>query len=86
MGFVEEDIERVRAATSIVEVIQGYVALRKAGRNWVGLCPFHAEKVVHSTCVKKHRVTNVSVVKLLGTSSLLYKRLNILTFQLRLKN
>ena len=44
MGFVEEDIERVRAATSIVEVIQGYVALRKAGRNWVGLCPFHAEK------------------------------------------
>ena len=44
MAFVEDDIERVRASTSIVEVIQQYVALRKAGRNWVGLCPFHTEK------------------------------------------
>ena len=44
MAFVEDDIERVRASTSIVEIIQQYVALRKAGRNWVGLCPFHTEK------------------------------------------
>ncbi|MGA0878608.1 MAG: DNA primase [Ilumatobacteraceae bacterium] len=44
MAIAAEDIERVRAATSIVEVAQQYVALRKAGRNWVGLCPFHAEK------------------------------------------
>ncbi len=44
MAIVSEDIERVRAATSIVEVVQQYVALRKTGRNWVGLCPFHAEK------------------------------------------
>lgn len=44
MAIAADDIERVRAATSIVEVVQGYVALRKAGRNWVGLCPFHAEK------------------------------------------
>ncbi len=39
-----EDIERVRAAANIADVIQGYVALRRVGRNWVGLCPFHAEK------------------------------------------
>ena len=44
MAIAADDIERVRAATSIVEVVQQYVALRKAGRNWVGLCPFHAEK------------------------------------------
>ena len=44
MGIVVEDIERVRAAANIADIIQGYVALRRVGRNWVGLCPFHAEK------------------------------------------
>jgi DNA primase len=44
VGIVDEDIERVRAAVSLVEVVQQYVALRRQGRRWVGLCPFHAEK------------------------------------------
>ncbi|MGD9703799.1 MAG: DNA primase [Acidimicrobiia bacterium] len=44
MAIVEEDIERVRTTLAIAEVIQPYVALRRVGRNWVGLCPFHAEK------------------------------------------
>ena len=44
MAIVEEDIERVRAGISINDVISPYVALRKVGRNWAGLCPFHAEK------------------------------------------
>ena len=44
MAIVDEDIERIRSTVSIVDVIQGYVALRKQGKNWVGLCPFHAEK------------------------------------------
>lgn len=37
-------VERVRAATDIVEFIGQTVALRRVGRNWVGLCPFHREK------------------------------------------
>ncbi len=44
MAIVDEDIERIRSTVSVVEIIQGYVALRKVGRNWSGLCPFHAEK------------------------------------------
>ena len=44
MGIADDDIEKVRTASSIVDVIQPYVALRRVGRNWVGLCPFHAEK------------------------------------------
>ena len=44
MGIADDDIEKVRTATSIVDIIQPYVALRRVGRNWVGLCPFHAEK------------------------------------------
>ncbi len=44
MGIVDEDIERLRSTVSIVDTVQHYVALKRVGRNWVGLCPFHAEK------------------------------------------
>lgn len=36
--------ERVRSAADIVEVISGYVALKKRGQNYWGCCPFHGEK------------------------------------------
>ena len=44
MAIVDEDLERLRATVSISDVVQQYVALRRVGRNWVGLCPFHAER------------------------------------------
>ena len=44
MAIVEEDLERLRSTAVISDVVQQYVALRRVGRNWVGLCPFHAEK------------------------------------------
>jgi DNA primase len=44
MAIAADDIEALRQRISIVEVVQAYVALRRVGRNWVGLCPFHAEK------------------------------------------
>jgi len=37
-------VERVRAASDIVEFVGQSVALRRSGRNWMGLCPFHDEK------------------------------------------
>jgi len=37
-------INEVRSSASIVEIIGGYVNLRKRGRSHVGLCPFHTEK------------------------------------------
>jgi DNA primase len=37
-------VERVREASDIVEVIRATVSLKRVGRNWVGLCPFHKEK------------------------------------------
>lgn len=44
MGIVDEDVARVRAATDFVAVASEHIALRRVGRRWVGLCPFHAEK------------------------------------------
>jgi len=40
----DEVISQIRDAANIVEVIGQYVQLKKAGRNWKGLCPFHGEK------------------------------------------
>jgi DNA primase len=42
--FTESEIEEVRSRADIVEVIGAHVRLRRAGRNFVGLCPFHNEK------------------------------------------
>lgn len=44
MGIVDEDIARVRDSTDIVAVISEHVQLKRVGRRWSGLCPFHAEK------------------------------------------
>lgn len=40
----DEIIDEVRSSCDIVDVIGGYVQLKKQGRNFVGLCPFHTEK------------------------------------------
>jgi DNA primase len=39
-----EIIEQVRQASSIVEIASQYTTLKRRGRKWVGLCPFHTEK------------------------------------------
>ena len=42
--IAEESIERVAAASDIVEVIGSYFPLKRAGTSWRALCPFHREK------------------------------------------
>lgn len=39
-----QTIDRINAATDIVDVVKEFVTLRKAGVNFKGLCPFHDEK------------------------------------------
>ena len=36
--------EEIRAANDIVDVISQYVTLKRSGRNYFGICPFHREK------------------------------------------
>lgn len=40
----ERLLEELRARLDIVEVISDYVALKRSGQNYKGLCPFHSEK------------------------------------------
>lgn len=42
--YSDELIEEVRSANNIVDVIGGYVSLKKKGSSYFGLCPFHNEK------------------------------------------
>ncbi|MDH7515619.1 MAG: DNA primase [Bacteroidota bacterium] len=44
MRIPEEKIEEIRTAADIVEVVGEVVRLKKSGRYYVGLCPFHHEK------------------------------------------
>ncbi|UCE23282.1 MAG: DNA primase [Candidatus Zixiibacteriota bacterium] len=40
----QETIEQIRQATDIVQIIGDYIRLKKRGRNFLSLCPFHTEK------------------------------------------
>jgi DNA primase len=42
--FPQELIDQIRDANDIVDLITEYVPLKKRGKNYVGLCPFHTEK------------------------------------------
>ena len=45
MGRIpEETIQDIRNRVDIVGLIGRYVDLKRAGRNFKGLCPFHSEK------------------------------------------
>ncbi len=44
MGIHDDDVAAVRAASDIVQIVTEYTPLRRVGRQWSGLCPFHSEK------------------------------------------
>src|SRR5512137_1486473 len=52
--FSSATLEQIRAASDIVDVIGSYVPLKRAGANFVALCPFHKEKTP-SFNVNPHR-------------------------------
>jgi DNA primase len=44
VGILDEDVAQVRDATDIVALVGERLSLKRVGRRFVGLCPFHAEK------------------------------------------
>ena len=56
MRIPESKIEEIRHTASIVDVISGHVQLRKRGKNYVGLCPFHSEKTPSFTVSEEKQI------------------------------
>src|SRR5213080_1208969 len=52
--FSSATLEQVRAASDIVDVVGSYIPLKRAGANFVAICPFHKEKTP-SFNVNPHR-------------------------------
>src|SRR5205823_8373082 len=44
MGILDDDVARVREATDLVALAGEHIALKRVGRRFMGLCPFHTEK------------------------------------------
>src|SRR5699024_9364057 len=52
----EEFIENVRKSNDIVEVVEEYVQLKKQGKNYFGLCPFHNENSPSFSVTKEKQI------------------------------
>ena len=44
MRYSDELLEEIRSRNDIIDIISQYVTLKRSGRNYFGLCPFHNEK------------------------------------------
>jgi DNA primase len=56
MRIPPEKIEEIRSSSDIVDVISQHVRLKKRGKNFVGLCPFHQEKTPSFTVSQEKQV------------------------------
>ncbi len=56
MRIPEQKIEQVKSSVSIVDIISEYVQLRKRGKNYTGLCPFHNEKTPSFTVSEEKQI------------------------------
>ena len=49
-------MDELRSRSDIVQIVSGYVALNKKGRNYWGLCPFHGEKTASFSVNGEHQL------------------------------
>jgi len=53
---MDDFLQKLKEQADIVEVVAGYVALRRTGKNYVGLCPFHQEKTPSFTVSPENNI------------------------------
>lgn len=73
----DELIQRIKDENDIVDVVSEYVRLKKTGRNYIGLCPFHTEKTP-SFSVSREK----EIFKCFGCG----EAGNVLTFIMKIRN
>lgn len=56
MRFDDSKIEEIKNRVDIVELASEYLTLKKAGRNYLGLCPFHQEKTPSFTVNREKQI------------------------------
>ncbi len=56
MRFDESKIEEIKSRIDIVALAGEYLTLKKAGRNYLGLCPFHQEKTPSFTVSREKQI------------------------------
>ncbi|MHB8137136.1 MAG: DNA primase [Smithellaceae bacterium] len=56
MRFDDSKIEEIKSRVDIVELASDYLTLKKAGRNYLGLCPFHQEKTPSFTVNREKQI------------------------------
>jgi DNA primase len=56
MRIPENKIEEIRSAANIVDIISEFINLRKRGKNFIGLCPFHNEKTPSFTVSEEKQI------------------------------
>ncbi len=56
MRISENKIEEIRSAANIVDVISEFIPLKKRGKNFLGLCPFHNEKTPSFTVSEEKQI------------------------------
>ena len=54
--FDDNKIEEIKSRVDIVELASEYLTLKKAGRNFIGLCPFHQEKTPSFTVNREKQI------------------------------
>lgn len=58
MRISEQKINEVRARANIVDIISSFMPIKKHGRNFMGLCPFHSEKTPSFVVSEEKQIFN----------------------------
>ena len=78
--FPKETLDEIRNRASIVAVVSDYVSLKKAGKNYQGLCPFHNEKTPSFSVNEEKQVFYCFGCQKGGNVISFYKEINNISF------